>query len=124
MLNIFTRPISFNKREALDPNFPFNAGQWVKILNGKASLANPTDTGLEQVYMGNIQILRGNLRTVYGLYEGWTDQYVKTSTYTVDCNLTVREGLLDLAASKEAVFATCVDIPSETNPGIRFKRIM
>lgn len=120
MLNVFTRPISSNKREALDPMFQFYAGQWVKLVNNKVSIAGPTDIGLEQVYMGNLKYVKGVFRTIYGLYEGLTDQYNKEVNYEIDANLTVRNGILDLAIEGEHVVAIFMGIEENS---LHFKRV-
>lgn len=115
-------PTTTIKRFAENPDFRFNTGQWVKIdIDGKATLAGPTDIGLEQIYEGNLKIVRRNFNTVYGLYIGETDQYNKTQTYKTDDHLSVRDGILGLAENDDRVIALVETILP--NGLMRFKRV-
>lgn len=115
-------PTTTIKRFAENPDFRFNTGQWVKIdIDGKATLAGPTDIGLEQIYEGNLKIVHGKFNTVYGLYIGETDQYNKQKTYITDTHLSVHDGILDIAEDADKVIALVETILP--NGFMRFKRV-
>ena len=107
-------------------NTTFVNGQWVKLVNGLATLATlPADfLGAEQAFEPNNKNTAGILTTIDGMYEASTDQYVTASTYTDRCKLVIRNGLLDVSAGgaedAQAV-ALCLGVPA--NGVIRYKRI-
>ena len=123
MLRILT-PVTPLSRLALDSKEIFNTGQWVVLdLDGKAKLAGPTDIGLEQISMGNLKTVSNRLKTVYGLYIGETDQYIKhlDNKYSTDAQLTVRDGMLDIATENDRVIALVETMLP--NGFLRFKRV-
>ena len=86
-------------REASDPNAVFVAGQFVKLVNGKAVLAaTPADgPGSEIVFEQNNKNWQGVVPTISGLLEAETDQYVTASNIVDRSPLVTRNGVLDLA---------------------------
>jgi hypothetical protein len=107
-------------------NTVFVNGQWVKLVNGLATLAtSPADyLGAEQAFEPNNKNTAGVLTTIDGIYEASTDQYVTASTYTDRCVLCIRNGLLDLAANATEIeqgVAICIGVPA--NGVIRYKRL-
>jgi hypothetical protein len=104
----------------------FVNGQWVKLVNGLATLAAaPTDNvGAEQAFEPNNKNTAGVLTTLDGLYEASTDQYVTASSYTDRCNLVIRNGLLDVSAGAgEDPYTVAIAIGLPANGVIRYKRV-
>ena len=107
-------------------NTTFVNGQWVKIVNGLATLATaPSDNlGVEQAFEPNNKNAAGVLTTIDGLYEGSTDQYVTASTYTDRAKLVIRNGLLDVSAGGgEDALAVAIAIGVPAGGILRFKRV-
>lgn len=121
MLEIIIKPIYPELRTAADPNQAFISGQWVRIDDGKAVLAQSNDSEIEQIYEESNINIRKSFKTVSGLYEGKTDQFNNTHYFVKTSVLTVKNGILDLADSEDRIFAICLASPEA---GIlRFKRI-
>lgn len=107
-------------------NTVFVNGQWVKLVNGLATLATAPDDylGAEQSFEPNNKNTAGVLTTIDGKYEASTDQYVTGSVYTDRCVLCIRNGLLDLAVGATEIaqgVALCLGVPA--NGVIRYKRL-
>jgi hypothetical protein len=95
-------------------------GSWIQIQNEESIIAPDMSKPVEQVYNLNQRVPVSNLFIIVGYYEAGTDQYNKTSVYTENCNLTVKNGILDLAEDDKYI-AICMGIDTKNNI-LLFKR--